>query len=86
MKGLISLDRDSFVWPRHLDLADTSLVSRVCNGDEALILSTNQATLIEQINSFLGLQTSEFYEGRGPTRFLGMVSRVVLAYHVYLGV
>ncbi|CAJ1440318.1 unnamed protein product [Effrenium voratum] len=48
---------------KHLDLADTSLVSRVCNGDEALILSTNQATLIEQINSFLGLQTSEFYEG-----------------------
>ena len=45
---------------KHLDLADTSLVSRVCLGDEALILSTTQATLIDQINGFLGLDKLQF--------------------------
>ena len=30
-------------------------VTRVCTGDGALILSTTQATLVEQINSFLSL-------------------------------
>ncbi|CAE7660819.1 unnamed protein product [Symbiodinium sp. CCMP2456] len=45
---------------RYLDLAGTSLVSRVCAGDGSLILSTVQATLIEQINDFLGLQATEF--------------------------
>ena len=48
---------------RHLDLADTSLVSRVCLGDEALILSTTQAILIEHINGFLGLDRSQFVLG-----------------------
>ncbi|CAE7655236.1 unnamed protein product [Symbiodinium sp. CCMP2456] len=45
---------------RHLDLAGTSLVSRVCAGDGSLILSTVQATLVGQINDFLGLQATEF--------------------------
>ncbi|CAE7525601.1 unnamed protein product [Symbiodinium pilosum] len=45
---------------RYLDLAGTSLVSRVCAGDGSLILSTVQATLIEHINDFLGLQPEEF--------------------------
>ncbi|CAE7861779.1 hcf136, partial [Symbiodinium microadriaticum] len=39
----------------YLDLGGTSLVSRVCAGDGALILSTQQATLIEEINKFLAL-------------------------------
>lgn len=43
-----------------LDLAGRSLVSRVCAVDGALILSTTQATLVEQINSFLGLKVDEF--------------------------
>jgi len=30
-------------------------VSRVCSGDGALILSTVQATLVRQINSYLGI-------------------------------
>ncbi|CAJ1384007.1 unnamed protein product [Effrenium voratum] len=45
---------------QYLDLAGRSLVSRVCAGDGALILSTTQATLVEQINSFLGLQEDQF--------------------------
>ncbi|OLQ04216.1 Eukaryotic translation initiation factor isoform 4G-2 [Symbiodinium microadriaticum] len=45
---------------RYLDLAGTSLVSRVCAGDGSLILSTVQATLVQQINDFLGLQTGGF--------------------------
>ena len=47
---------------KHLDLADTSLVSRVCLGDEALILSTTQATLIDHINSFLGMDKEDFQQ------------------------
>ena len=43
-----------------LDLAGRSLVSRVCAGDGALILSNTQANLVEQINSFLGLQKDQF--------------------------
>ena len=39
---------------RHMDLGQTSLVSRVCQGNGALILSTPQAELVGQINSFLG--------------------------------
>ena len=45
---------------KYLDLARTSLVSRVCSGDGALILSTIQATLVQHINSFLGLHETEF--------------------------
>ena len=40
---------------KYMDLAQTSLVSRVCSGDGALILSTVQATLVRQINSYLGI-------------------------------
>lgn len=39
---------------RHMDLGQTSLVSRVCQGNGALIISTPQAELVGQINSFLG--------------------------------
>lgn len=42
-----------------------SLVSRVCAVDGALILSTTQATLVEQINSFLGLKVDEFEASDG---------------------
>mmetsp|Transcript_38039 Transcript_38039/g.81816 ORF Transcript_38039/g.81816 Transcript_38039/m.81816 type:complete len:687 (+) Transcript_38039:35-2095(+) len=45
---------------QYMDLAGRSLVSRVCAVDGALILSTTQATLVEQINSFLGLKVDEF--------------------------
>eukprot|EP00438_Fugacium_kawagutii_P026111 Skav224739 [mRNA] locus=scaffold3343:67664:77589:- [translate_table: standard] len=44
---------------KHMDLAMTSLVSRVCSGDGSLILSTGQADLIVQINQFLGIQNGE---------------------------
>lgn len=43
-----------------------SLVSRVCAVDGALILSTTQATLVEQINSFLGLEVDQFEAWRAP--------------------
>jgi len=45
---------------KYLDLAGTSLVSRVCGLDGSLILSTNQANLVGDINSFLGLQVGQF--------------------------
>ncbi|CAE7260639.1 unnamed protein product [Symbiodinium microadriaticum] len=44
---------------KYLDLSSTSLVSRVCNGDSALILSTTQAILVNHINSFLGLEKTQ---------------------------
>ena len=37
---------------KYMDLAQTSLATRVCSADGALILSTVQATLVNQINSF----------------------------------
>ena len=43
----------------YMDLAQTSLTSRVCNNDGSLIISTDQAALLNQINKFLGLDTSE---------------------------
>ncbi|CAE6973445.1 unnamed protein product [Symbiodinium sp. KB8] len=45
---------------RHMDLAQTSLTSRVCRGDGALIVSTTQAELVEEINKFLGLGLHDF--------------------------
>ncbi|CAK9072712.1 unnamed protein product [Durusdinium trenchii] len=45
---------------RHMDLAQTSLASRVCNGDGKLILSTDQASLLTQINAFVGLGHEDF--------------------------
>ena len=44
---------------KHLDIAETSLVSRVCNGDGSLIMSTQQAAFISQLNTYLGMQASE---------------------------
>ncbi|CAK9028189.1 Uncharacterized protein SCF082_LOCUS18241 [Durusdinium trenchii] len=43
----------------YLDLAHTSLTSRVCNNDGSLIISTEQAALIQRINSFLNLEVHE---------------------------
>eukprot|EP00435_Cladocopium_sp_Y103_P070536 s393_g35.t1 len=52
---------------KHMDLAQTSLVSRVCNQADGLIVSNDQASLIGQINSFLGLATADFEpEGLRP--------------------
>ncbi|CAJ1359734.1 unnamed protein product [Effrenium voratum] len=45
---------------KYMDLAATSLVSRVCGLDGSLILSTNQANLVGDINSFLGLRLGQF--------------------------
>lgn len=45
---------------KHMDLAQTSLISRVCNEDGKLILSTDQASLLSQINAFLGLESNDF--------------------------
>ncbi|CAE7849278.1 unnamed protein product [Symbiodinium necroappetens] len=44
---------------KHLDISETSLVSRVCNGDGSLIMSTQQASFISQLNTYLGMQESE---------------------------
>ena len=69
---------------KYLDLADTSLVSRVCTGDGALILSTTQATLIAQINSFLGLQKSQFEHSLfQPGILLGMICIILWTLCVY---
>ena len=56
----MSSDMVSLRFSRRSELALRSLVSRVCEVDGALILSTTQATLVEQINSFLGLETDQF--------------------------
>ncbi|CAE7359095.1 unnamed protein product [Symbiodinium pilosum] len=45
---------------KYMDLAGTSLVTRVCNGDGSVILSTVQATLVEHVNSFLGMEKKQF--------------------------
>ncbi|CAK9064167.1 unnamed protein product [Durusdinium trenchii] len=45
---------------KYLDLADTSLVSRVCAEDDSLLVSSTQAKLIQDINKFLGLQKDDF--------------------------
>eukprot|EP00439_Symbiodinium_sp_Y106_P016678 s3216_g2.t1 len=48
---------------KYKDLADTSLASRVCNGDGSLIQSTVQANLLSEIDSFLGISaTGEPFE------------------------
>lgn len=47
---------------RHMDLALTSLVSRVCNGDGSLILSTGQAGLVEEINQYMGFSAESAFE------------------------
>ena len=69
---------------KYLDLADTSLVSRVCTGDGALILSTTQATLIHQINSFLGLQKGQFeHSVFQPGILLSMICIILWTLCVY---
>ncbi|CAE7324409.1 unnamed protein product [Symbiodinium pilosum] len=45
---------------KYMDLEQTSLTSRVCNGDGKLILSTEHASLLEQINDFLDLRQGSF--------------------------
>ncbi|CAE6948158.1 unnamed protein product [Symbiodinium natans] len=45
---------------KYMDLEQTSLTSRVCNGDGKLILSTEHASLLGQINDFLDLQQDGF--------------------------
>ncbi|OLP78611.1 hypothetical protein AK812_SmicGene41189 [Symbiodinium microadriaticum] len=45
---------------KYRDLSGTSLASRVCNGDGSLIQSNEQANLLADINSFLGLPSQEF--------------------------
>eukprot|EP00439_Symbiodinium_sp_Y106_P045398 s3721_g5.t1 len=52
---------------KHLDITETSLVSRVCNEDGSLIMSTKQADLISQLNAYLGMQAHELTpEGVSP--------------------
>ncbi|CAE6921811.1 unnamed protein product [Symbiodinium sp. KB8] len=52
---------------KHLDITETSLVSRVCNGDGSLIMSTKQADLILQLNAYLGMKAHELTpEGVSP--------------------
>ncbi|CAK9040758.1 unnamed protein product [Durusdinium trenchii] len=48
---------------KYLDLTSRSLVSRVCWGDGSLILATSQATLVDQINSYLTLDYDQFELG-----------------------
>eukprot|EP00439_Symbiodinium_sp_Y106_P069649 s538_g12.t1 len=46
---------------KYMDLQQTSLATRVCSADGALILST--ATLVNHINAFMGLSTGDFVPG-----------------------
>ncbi len=52
---------------KYMDLKQTSLATRVCSADGALILSTVQATLVNQINSSWDLLKSFF--GTSFSRF-----------------
>jgi len=45
---------------KYMDPAQTSLIARVCSGDGKLILSTQQAQLLEYINQFMGLGPNDF--------------------------
>lgn len=67
----------------YMDLAKTSLTSRVCKNDGSLIISTDQAALIQQINSFLGLEANEFEPaGFRPGILLAMLC--ILLWCLYL--
>lgn len=48
---------------KYVDLSSTSLVSRVCSADGALILATTQATMVMHINNYLGLKPDQFEAG-----------------------
>lgn len=68
---------------KHMDLARTSLVSRVCNQADGLIVSNDQASLIGQINAFLGLQQEDFVpDGLRPGILLCMLC--ILLWCLYL--
>lgn len=61
---------------KHMDLAQTSLVSRVCNQADGLIVSNEQANLIGRINAYLGLSGSVDFtneEGLRPGILLCML-------------
>ena len=69
---------------KHLDLADTSLVSRVCNGDSSLIMSNKQADLIGQVNAYLGLEDSQLTpDGLSPGTVLCVLC--IFWWCLYLG-
>lgn len=67
----------------YLDLAQTSLTARVCNGDGSLIISTDQAALIQQINNFLGLKPHEL-EATGFRYGILMAMLCILLWCLYL--
>ncbi|CAE7245685.1 unnamed protein product [Symbiodinium natans] len=69
---------------KHVDLADTSLVSRVCNGDSSLIMSNKQADLIGQVNAYLGLEDSQLTpDGLSPGTVLCVLC--IFWWCLYLG-
>ncbi|CAE7194374.1 NLRC3 [Symbiodinium natans] len=69
---------------KYMDLAETSLVTRVCNGDGALILSTKQASLVEQINMYLKMDTDQFMpDDFGPGVLLCMLCILLWSLCVY---
>ncbi|CAE7576878.1 unnamed protein product [Symbiodinium natans] len=69
---------------RHMDLAQTSLVSRVCRGDGSLIVSTIQAELVEQINKFLGLGDDDFEPSAfSPGTMLSVLCILLWSLRVY---
>ncbi|CAE7274679.1 unnamed protein product [Symbiodinium natans] len=47
---------------KYKDLAETSLASRVCNGDGSLIQSTVQANLLREIDGYLGISALAPFE------------------------
>ncbi|CAE7262317.1 NLRC3 [Symbiodinium pilosum] len=69
---------------KYMDLAETSLVTRVCSGDGALILSTTQASLVEQINMYLRLSTDQLVQTDfGPGTLLCMLCILLWSLCVY---
>ncbi|CAE7632260.1 serS [Symbiodinium sp. CCMP2456] len=67
----------------YMDLAGSSLVSRVCNQDDSLILSNAQAGIIAEINSFLGLGLLEF-ETAGLRPGMVLSTLCILLWCLYL--
>ncbi|CAJ1382762.1 unnamed protein product [Effrenium voratum] len=47
----------------YMDPTPSSLVSRVCNNDETLIMAQAQASLIKNINAYLGLGNMQMHAG-----------------------
>ncbi|CAJ1390319.1 unnamed protein product [Effrenium voratum] len=69
---------------KHMDLSLTSLVSRVCNDDGSLILSTGQAGLINEINQFVGMKPHEFAPTSVPPG-MTMCMMCIMLWCIYLG-